>query len=83
MQKYNNIIDVATKTYYEQNSSVRMKMMEKQAKRLVKSDMKIGSTKGVSSDVTKPKNTNNPTKEINDIMNLRASSISKVISNAP
>ena len=40
MKKYNGIIEKANKVYAEENGSVRMKMMEKQAKKLVKDDQK-------------------------------------------
>jgi len=40
MKKYNAIIDKANKIYSEENGSVRMKMMEKEAKKLIKDDYK-------------------------------------------
>ena len=36
MSKYNNIIESANKTYLEESCSIRVKMLEKQAKRLAK-----------------------------------------------
>ena len=40
MGKYNAIIQKAHKIYAEENGSVRMKMMEKEAKKLIKEDFK-------------------------------------------
>lgn len=40
MEKYNHIIETANQMYFEENGSMRRKMMEKEAKKLVKSDQK-------------------------------------------
>lgn len=40
MEKYNAIIQKAHRVYAEENGSVRMKMMEKEAKKLIKDDFK-------------------------------------------
>ena len=40
MEKYNAIIQKAHRAYAEENGSVRMKMMEKEAKKLIKDDFK-------------------------------------------
>ena len=40
MKNYNAIIDRANKLYAEENGSIRMKMMEKEAKKLIKDDYK-------------------------------------------
>lgn len=40
MQKYQDIIERANKIYAEENGSIRMKMMEKEAKKLIKDDFK-------------------------------------------
>lgn len=40
MNKYNAIIEKANRVYAEENGSIRMKMMDKEAKRLIKEDFK-------------------------------------------
>lgn len=40
MQKYNAIIQKAYSTHAEEKGSLRMKMMEKEAKKLIKDDFK-------------------------------------------
>ena len=40
MKKYNEIIETSQKIYAEENGSIRMKMMEKQAKKLIREDAK-------------------------------------------
>lgn len=40
MQRYNALIEAANRAYFEENGSIRMKMEEKEAKKLMRSDMK-------------------------------------------
>jgi tubulin polyglutamylase TTLL6/13 len=40
MKRYGEIIEVAQKVYAEENGSIRMKMMEKEAKKLIREDFK-------------------------------------------
>jgi|JI10StandDraft_1071094.scaffolds.fasta_scaffold2393787_2 hypothetical protein len=40
MAQYNSMIEKANRIYAEENGSVRMKMMEKEAKKLIREDFK-------------------------------------------
>jgi hypothetical protein len=40
MEKYNTMIEKANKIYAEESGSVRMKMMDKEAKKMIRDDLK-------------------------------------------